>query len=88
MALEMMELSMPDFDARAVSLLAEPPRATTDEAVAAADEAADSCEVNRSAWLPLPVEMKKSAENAMARVTNFFLNCSLFDTPSPLPRIL
>jgi len=84
LARDMMELSMPDLEDVAVT---PPPRvATTDEADMAeeAEPCAPDAEKSKSACLP--VEMKKRAENAMARLTNLFLNCSLLDIL--LPRIL
>ena len=85
MARDRMELSMLDLEAKALLLAVAdpPPRATTDEAVdtAAVDDAGV---VNKSDCRP--VLMKKRAENAMARLTNVFLNCSRLD--ALLPRIL
>lgn len=66
---------------------APPPRvATTDEAETA-EEAAGAPDAEKSKSACLPVEMKKRVENAMARLTNFFLNCSLFDILFFAPRI-
>mmetsp|Transcript_18326 Transcript_18326/g.32759 ORF Transcript_18326/g.32759 Transcript_18326/m.32759 type:complete len:338 (-) Transcript_18326:85-1098(-) len=84
----MMELSMPDLEATLLAVVVPPPRAITDEADAAepAIDDGDCCwESNKSACRP--VLMKKRAENAMARLANFFLNCSRFDD-ALLPRIL
>lgn len=78
---------MLDLEAKALLLLAvaldPPPRATTDEAVDTA--AVDDAGVENNS-LCCPVLMKKRAENAMARLTNVFLNCSRLD--ALLPRIL
>mmetsp|Transcript_12712 Transcript_12712/g.27439 ORF Transcript_12712/g.27439 Transcript_12712/m.27439 type:complete len:385 (-) Transcript_12712:360-1514(-) len=81
---EMMESSMPDFLLAAV---AAPPRATTDEADSAEceNDGDGRPEVNKSACRP--VLMKKRAENATARLANFFLNCSRFEA-LPFPSIL
>mmetsp|Transcript_1941 Transcript_1941/g.4802 ORF Transcript_1941/g.4802 Transcript_1941/m.4802 type:complete len:203 (+) Transcript_1941:2092-2700(+) len=84
-AREMTEFSIPDLDA--IPSLAEPPRATTDEADTAEEDAgAESCEGRKSECLPALMKMR--AENATARLANFFLNFSRFDVLLLLLRIL
>lgn len=81
LAREMMDLSMPDLEDVAV---APPPRVATTDGAEEAVLGEEAPEKSKSACLP--VETKKRVENAMARLTNFFLNCSLFDIL--FPRIL
>ena len=67
-------------------VVAPPPRAITEDVTAAFDVEEDVDGEGKKS-VCRPVLMKKSAENAMARLTNLVLNCSLFDTAVLTPRI-
>ena len=67
-------------------VVAPPPRAITEDVTPAFDVEEDGEEAENKS-VCRPVLIKKRAENAMARLTNLVLNCSLFDTAVLTPRI-